>query len=89
MLFTVPYLESAYPITPVEPLKLRLRVNSEIFDFLVVNNNKYLYMLLTASYLESAYPITPVEPLKARFWDNFEICLLFSRKQQQIFITCC
>ena len=40
-------------------------------------------MLLTITYLESAYPITPVEPLKARFWDNFEICLLFSRRQQQ------
>ena len=39
-------------------------------------------MLLTESYSESVSPITPVEPLKVRFWDNFEICLLFSRKQQ-------
>ena len=45
-------------------------------------------MLLNVSYLESAYPITPVEPLKSRFWDNSEICLLFSRKQQQLFSMC-
>ena len=31
------------------------------------------------------YPSTPVYPLKPRFWDNIEICLLFGRKQQQIF----
>ena len=42
-------------------------------------------MLLTVSCAESVYPITPVEPLKPRFWDNSEICLLFSRKQQQMF----
>ena len=46
-------------------------------------------MLLTVSCAESVYPITPVEPLKPRFWDNSEICLLFSRKQQQMFIVCC
>ena len=37
-------------------------------------------------------PITsnyPSKLLKPRFLDNFEICLLFSRKQQQIFIICC
>ena len=45
-------------------------------------------MLLTLSYSESAYPITPLEPLKPRFWNNTEICLLFNRKQQQIFTTC-
>ena len=30
--------------------------------------------------------MSPVEPLKQRFWDNSEI-LLFSHRQQQIFIT--
>ena len=33
------------------------------------------------------HPITLVKVLKPRFLDNFEIFLLFSRKQQ-IFITC-
>ena len=27
--------------------------------------------------------------MKPRFWDNIKICLLFSRKQQQIFSTYC
>ena len=36
------------------------------------------------------HPITLVNLLKSRFLGNFEICLLFSRKQQQqIFIICC
>ena len=34
------------------------------------------------------HPISLVKLLKPRFLDNFEICILFSRKQQQIFITC-
>ena len=34
--------ESAYLITPVEPLKPRYWNNSEFVYFLVVNNNKYL-----------------------------------------------
>ena len=38
---------------------------------------------------ESAHPITPVEPLQPHFWDNSVICLLFSLKQLQIFMTCC
>ena len=42
-------------------------------------------MLLTISNSESTYPITPVEQLKPRFWDDSEICLLYIRKQQQIF----
>ena len=46
-------------------------------------------MLLTISYSESAYPITPGQPLKPRFYENFIICLLYNRKQQQKFITCC
>ena len=29
----------------------------------------------------------PSKLLKPRFLDNFETCLLFTRKQQQIFIT--
>ena len=40
-------------------------------------------MLLTITYSESAYPISLVERLKLHFWDNSEICLLFSRKQQK------
>ena len=52
-------------------------------------NKKYLSRVLTLIKSESAYPITPVEPLKPRFWYNSEICLLFSRKQQQISTTCC
>ena len=44
-------------------------------------------LALTTS--ESAYIIIQVEQLKQRFWHNSEICLLFSRKQQQIFTTCC
>ena len=43
------------------------------------------HVILALITWESAYPITPVEPLKPRFWHNFELCLLFSRKQQQIF----
>ena len=46
-------------------------------------------MILVLITLESAHPIIQVEPLKPRFWDNSEICLFFSRKQQQIFTTCC
>ena len=47
-----------------------------------------IHVILTLIKSEFAYPITPVEPLKPRFWDNSEICLLFSRKQQ-VFTTCC
>ena len=42
-------------------------------------------LTLIKSDLFQLHQITPVETLKPRFWDNFEICLLFSRKQQQIF----
>ena len=46
--------------------------------------------IITLSNSESAYLITPVVTLKPRFWDNSEVCLLFSRKQQQqICIICC
>ena len=42
MLLTVSYLESAYPITPVEQLKPRFYTILKFVYFLVVNNNKYL-----------------------------------------------
>ena len=41
----------------------------------------------TMSYSESAYLITLIEPLKPRLWDNSEICLLFGRKGQHIYIS--
>ena len=44
---------------------------------------------LTRATSESAHPITPIYLLKPRFSDNSETCLLFIRKQQQIFTTCC
>ena len=46
-------------------------------------------MILTSITTEYAHLIIQVEQLKPRFWDNSEICLLFSRKQQQIIIICC
>ena len=47
------------------------------------------HMILALITSESAHPIIQVEQLKQHFWHNSEICLLFSRKQQQIFTTCC
>ena len=50
MLLILSYSESAYPITPVEPLKASLydyfgiSVYFVYFIFIYVNNNKYIYM---------------------------------------------
>ena len=74
MLLTISNSESASSITPVEPLKPHFYT---ILKFIY-------YMLLTMLYLESAYMINPLEPLKPRFLHISEMCLLFSRKQQQI-----
>ena len=49
MLFTISYSESAYPITPVEPLKATLYDHFVIlvylvyFIFICINNNKFTY----------------------------------------------
>ena len=89
MLLTISLSESAYLITPEYTVETTFLAEFWSFLRLVVNNNKYFHILLTISYSESAYPITPVQSLKRRFWDIAEICLLFNRKEQQIFITCC
>ena len=46
-------------------------------------------MLLTTLYWDLEYLITPEQLLKPRFYENFMICLLFSRKQQLKLIICC
>ena len=71
------------------------RLNWENFDpidrklsqLLLLTN--ICHMIITLIKSKSAHPIIRVEPLKPRFWDNSEICLPFSRKQQQISTTCC
>ena len=55
-----------------------LRYNENFFHVMLALINRNLFQL---------HPITLVKLLKPRFLDNFEICLLFSRKQQ-ICITC-
>ena len=52
---------------------------------------KYLEHVLILALItsESTHPNIQVEQLKQRFWQYSEICLPFSRKQQQIFTTCC
>ena len=56
---------------------------------LIIESLRICHLMLMWMYPESSYLIAPVEPLKPRLWDNSEIYLLFSRKQQQIFIICC
>ena len=47
MLLTIPYSESAYPITPVEPLKAILYdyfvISVNLFTLYSYNNNKFTY----------------------------------------------
>ena len=73
MLLTISHSESAYPITPVEPLKQRFWDNSEICLLFSRKHTHTYYMLLTSSYSESAYPMTPVELLKASLYDYIGI----------------
>ena len=92
--------DSEYPDTPPFPgykfFKKRLRpsvrgkITSENGNLRNLRYTKNIcHMILALITSESAHPIIQVEQLKQRFWHNSEICLLFSRKQQQIFTTCC
>ena len=81
--------ESAYLIIPVATLKPRFWDNSVFVYIIVVNNNKYLSYVVDNIIFVISVPDYPNKTLKPRFWYNSEICLLFSRKQQQIFIICC
>ena len=61
--------------------------NENLRNLRYTKNTCHIILALIIS--ESAHPIIQVEQLRPRFCDNSEICLLFTRKQQQIFTTCC
>ena len=84
MLLTISYSESAYPITLVETLKPRFGTILKFVYFLVVNNNNYLSYVVDNIIFGISVPDYPSRNVETTFWDNSEICLLFSRKQQQI-----
>ena len=82
-------LSTLYLYSGLQP-SLRGKITSNNVNLRNLHYIKNICHLILASITsESAHPITPVEPLKPRFWDNSGICLLFTRKQQQIFTTCC
>ena len=58
--------------------------NSGFVYYSGVNNNKYSLLVVYNMIFEINVPITPIELLKPFFWNNCEVCLFFSRKQQQI-----
>ena len=70
MLLKITHSESAYPITPVEPLdNLGSGTILKFVYFLVVNNNKYLPYVVDII-IFGINPITPVEPLKATLYNR-------------------
>ena len=65
------YSESAYPITPVEPLKPRFWHNSEICLLLVVKNNKYVSCVVENFIFGINVPDYPSRPVEGTFLGQF------------------
>ena len=68
-----------------------VKVTSDNWNLRNLRYNKEICHVMLASITTESVPITsnyPSKTLKPRLLDNFEVCSLFSRKQQQIFITC-
>ena len=75
------YSKSAYPITPVEPLKPRFYTILKFVYFSVVNNNKYLLHVVDNIIFGISVPDNPsttVENNSLRsFWNFSILCLLY------------
>ena len=73
MLLTISYSESAYPITPVEPLKPRFWDNSVFVYILVLNNNKYLSYVVDNIIFGISVPDYPSRTVESTFPGQFHL----------------
>ena len=68
---TISYSESAYPITPVEPLKPRFYTILKFVYFLFINNNKYLVHVVDSMIIGISVPDYPSRTVETTLLAQF------------------